>query len=346
MKYPVTTETLVVVFIILFFAFTSIMLFFSSLSFAFSCGIYHAINCPSGQALLRLSSTTNAHVANISADPSLYPYVLCCDFTPYRADVQLSSGNCSQNHECVIRLSGPINAHVANCSYTFYPYALCIDVRQALFSCHLISAVNSCGGNEACLLTLSSDVNAHAGNCSAYNNTIAYRLCCEVLSSAWSPPSTPSKVMLFTPESNMITITAHTPYRMVVGVKNLGQAPTRVLLKITFTNIQLQGNIYFTERKQFRNETDRRSIEIYLGGGEKKFVPIDMDVPYAGYYNFNVTATVLGSGVTYRGEVVVHVKNPPTGGSASAMPGITLTNIFLCMLLGSVISAVPTRADR
>lgn len=131
-------------------------------------------NCDSPNiTLLRMSSTTNAHVAiGTSSD---YGNLVCCEYISSLTNACSGSGII----QGIVNLSSTTNAHVETSSLANYPIKACLRVASGG---SIASAVkeNNCTGYDDTIASMSSTTNAHMGG----PNDYIYKIC----ASAASPP--------------------------------------------------------------------------------------------------------------------------------------------------------------
>lgn len=142
------------------------------------CEITTPANCNTlkGDAIMRLSDTTNAHGAN--ASETLYPQVLCC------INFEEGLGTTCNGNNTLLRLSSSTNAHAEIPSFSNISYdnnKICYEGfynKTKDNACYATEDTSDpCGENEIETLYLSDLGNAHLGN-TAFSS--GAKICCSV----------------------------------------------------------------------------------------------------------------------------------------------------------------------
>lgn len=138
------------------------------------CEVTTPANCNTlnGDAIMRLSDTTNAHGANLSE--TLYSQVLCC------VNFEEGLGTICTGNNTLLRLSSSTNAHAETPAYSNYSTNICYEGFVPLSSpnaCYHTQLTESCGSDEIETLYLSSLGNSHLGS-TAFSS--GAKICCRV----------------------------------------------------------------------------------------------------------------------------------------------------------------------
>lgn len=136
-----------------------------------SC-VVRTSSCSGGEvAVLRMSSTTNAHAE--LASQSSYDQLVCC------GGVTGLDNLCTGNFGTLLKLSDITNAHAEQNSYSNYADSACLSVPPG-DSISVNYQDTNCDGYDATIASMSGGTNAHVGDGSVYatkvcataNNTI------------------------------------------------------------------------------------------------------------------------------------------------------------------------------
>ncbi len=125
--------------------------------------VIESSSCTTGYtAVMKLSSSTNAHGSLISASDSYSTY-LCCDGAT-------STGTTCTGNNKVLGLSSSTNAHAQIPSYTSYNYHVCYED----LSCTYVTSTSCPSAYPIQTVSLSAISNAHLADFSFY----PYKICC------------------------------------------------------------------------------------------------------------------------------------------------------------------------
>jgi hypothetical protein len=149
------------------FVFLFIIISLVGLISAASCSV--TTSCASGNKLMALSGSTDAHGGTVADSPS-YTYFVCCDF--------LGSSTCTGTNT-VLHLYDETNAHAEVPSGSAYDVDICYDG----LSC--VSGSSCTGEYTIPILSLSDTTNAHIGPFSTYST----KICCKRSSLTWRDPN-------------------------------------------------------------------------------------------------------------------------------------------------------------
>ena len=146
--------------ILLIFTVFSLLIVFTSISFAFTCTIRSG-SCNAAEiCIFSLYKQTNSH----AADCSTYNYKVCCDFSS--SELRAS---CNADEVGIVTLNKISNSHVEFYGLSNYHNNVC--VKESM-SCNIKSF---CEADEVCVVSFFRDLNSHAADCSYYDN----KLCCK-----------------------------------------------------------------------------------------------------------------------------------------------------------------------
>lgn len=124
--------------------------------------------------LLRMSSTTNAHVA-IGTSTDYGTNLVCCDYVSTMTNACGGTGVVTG----IVNLSSTTNAHIETSSLSNYPIKSCLRVATGGYVSSTIQ-ITDCTGYEETIGSMSSTTNSHMGGPSDY----LYKIC----ASAGAPP--------------------------------------------------------------------------------------------------------------------------------------------------------------
>lgn len=128
---------------------------------ALSCYVGSGSCSSGGQAVLKMSASSNAH-AELPAYSNYSSYVCCSGI----------SGTSCSGGTAFLKLSAATNAHVERADYSNYGNSACLYPNSGeTITCNYST---SCSSGYVCLASISDNTNAHIGDCSTYST----KVCC------------------------------------------------------------------------------------------------------------------------------------------------------------------------